>query len=160
MSESGIETASDNDGLKIYPPALAGTLLLCGLLLHLLVGHGHRLVHFHQLLGLLVIAVGVGLSSYAAALFTARDTTKNPYGQPTVFVAVMPYTLTRNPMYLGLTAVLLGFGLFFGSIAMLLAPAAFLIVIDRTVIAREEATLERLFGEQYLDYKSRVRRWL
>jgi protein-S-isoprenylcysteine O-methyltransferase Ste14 len=109
---------------------------------------------------LLLIAAGVGLSFHAAALITARDTTKNPYGQPTAFVAVMPYTFTRNPMYLGLTVVLLGFGVFFGSGAMLLAPIAFLIVIDRTVIAREEGTLEQLFGQQYLDYKSRVRRWL
>jgi protein-S-isoprenylcysteine O-methyltransferase Ste14 len=160
MSESGTDIAGDYGGLKIYPPALAGILLLCGLLLHLLGRHGHRLVHLHQLLGLLLIAVGVGLSSYAAALFTARDTTKNPYGQPTAFVAVMPYTFTRNPMYLGLTAVLLGFGLFFGSAAMLLAPIAFVIVMDRTVIPREEATLEQLFGQQYLDYKIRVRRWL
>jgi protein-S-isoprenylcysteine O-methyltransferase Ste14 len=56
--------------------------------------------------------------------------------------------------------VLLGFGLFFGSAAMLLAPIAFVIVMDRTVIPREEATLEQLFGQQYLDYKIRVRRWL
>jgi protein-S-isoprenylcysteine O-methyltransferase Ste14 len=159
MNEGGTEIASDNDGLKIYPPALAGALSFCGLLLHLLGGQGHRLVHVHQLLGLLLIAAGVGLSFYAAA-FTARDTTKNPYGQPAAFVAVMPYTFTRNPMYLGLTAVLFGFGVFFGSVAMLLAPFVFVIVIDRTVIAREESTLEQLFGQQYLDYKSRVRRWL
>jgi protein-S-isoprenylcysteine O-methyltransferase Ste14 len=156
--ETGI--AGTDEWLKIYPPALAGGLLLCGLLLHLLGAHGHRLVRFHQLLGLLLTAGGVGLSVYAAALFAARDTTRNPYGQPTAFVAVMPYTFTRNPMYLGLTLILLGFAVFFASVAMLLAPVGFVLVIDRIVIAREEYTLERIFGQTYLDYKSRVRRWL
>ena len=84
-------------------PAL---LLLGGLLLHHAAADmHHRFVHAHQLLGLLLVAAGVGLAAYAAAIFEARDTTKNPHGQPTAFVAGAPYTFTRNPMYLGLMAV-------------------------------------------------------
>jgi protein-S-isoprenylcysteine O-methyltransferase Ste14 len=49
---------------------------------------------------------------------------------------------------------------FFGSIAMLLAPIAFVVIIDRMVIPLEEQNMERLFGPQYSDYKTRVRRWL
>jgi protein-S-isoprenylcysteine O-methyltransferase Ste14 len=158
---NGIETdAGDTGAIKIHPPVLAGVLLLGGLVLHLLGHSHHRFVHLHQLLGMLLVAGGVGLSFYAAAIFTARDTTKDPYGQPAALVAVMPYTFTRNPMYLGLTALLLGFALFFGSAVMLLAPLVFFFVINRRVIPREEASLERLFGQDYLDYKSRVRRWL
>jgi len=152
---------SDDDGtLRISPPALAGLLLAGVFLLHLLSGHHHRFVHPHQLLGLLTVAAGVALSSYATALFSARATTKNPHGEPTAFVTDAPYTFTRNPMYLGLAAALLGFALFFGSPAMLIAPLLFYLVIDRMLIPHEEATMERLFGEQYLDYKRRVRRWL
>ena len=55
--------------------------------------------------------------------------------------------------------MLFGFAVFFGSIAMLLAPIAFFIIIDRMVIPLEEQNLERLFGTYYLDYKTRVRRW-
>ena len=71
-----------------------------------------------------------------------------------------PYTYTRNPMYLGLAAILFGFALFFGSPTMLIAPVLFFLVIDRMLIPEEEATMERLFGEQYVDYKRRVQRWL
>lgn len=160
MSESEAGTADTGGTLKIYPPALAGILLVGGLLLHLISRQHRHIVYLHQLLGLLLVAGGVGLMFYAAALFAARDTTKNPYGEPSVFVLKAPYTFTRNPMYLGLTTVLLGFAVFFGSPLMLLAPILFVLVIDRAVIPREENTLERLFGQHYLDYKTRVRRWL
>jgi protein-S-isoprenylcysteine O-methyltransferase Ste14 len=43
---------------------------------------------------------------------------------------------------------------------MLIAPLIFYVAIDRMLIPEEEITMERLFGEQYLDYKRRVRRWL
>ena len=82
------------------------------------------------------------------------------YGEPAKFVTVMPYTFTRNPMYVGLTVVLLGLAALFASQAMILAPIIFLVVIDRMVIPREEQTMERLFGAEYLEYKGRVRRWL
>jgi protein-S-isoprenylcysteine O-methyltransferase Ste14 len=145
---------------RIYPPVLAGLLLLGALLLHLLGGHHHRFIHPHQLLGMLLVAAGAGLSAYAAALFSGHATTKNPHGEATMLVSEAPYTFTRNPMYLGLAAILLGFAIFFGSPAMLIAPLVFFLMIDRMLIPEEEATLERLFGEQYLDYKRRVRRWL
>ncbi|HYB90235.1 MAG TPA: isoprenylcysteine carboxylmethyltransferase family protein, partial [Candidatus Binataceae bacterium] len=88
------------------------------------------------------------------------ETTKNPYGEPAAFVVQAPYTFTRNPMYLGSAVALLGMAIFFDSIVMLLAPAVFFSVIDRMVIPREEAAMERRFGQQYRDYTARVRRWL
>jgi len=80
--------------------------------------------------------------------------------EATSLVTSAPYTFTRNPMYLGLTIVLFGFAVFFGSIVMLLAPIAFVVIIDRMVIPREEANMERLFGPTYVEYKLRVRRWI
>jgi protein-S-isoprenylcysteine O-methyltransferase Ste14 len=144
---------------KIYPPLLAGALVLGTLVLHFIVPE-ERTVGWYQVIGLLVVAVGAGLSCFAAALFQARETTRNPYGEPTALVAQAPYTWTRNPMYLGLATALMGLAIFFSSIAMLLAPVVFFAVIDRMVIPREEETLERLFGQDYAAYKDRVRRWI
>ena len=146
-------------GFPIPPPLLALLLLAGGLILHAMSG-SPRTIFAHHILGLLIIAGGTGLCFYAAALFQARGTTKNPHGEATAFVVEMPYTFTRNPMYLGVTVVLFGFAVFFGSIAMLLAPIAFVVIIDRMVIPLEEQNLERLFSQQYSDYKTRVRRWL
>lgn len=145
--------------MKIHPPLLAGALLLGTLVLHFLLPE-ERSVGWYQVIGLIVVAAGAGLSSFAAAIFQARETTRKPWGEPTAFVAQPPYTWTRNPMYLGLTTALLGLPIFFSSIAMLIAPAVFYAVIDRMVIPREEETMERLFGQDYLTYKDRVRRWI
>jgi protein-S-isoprenylcysteine O-methyltransferase Ste14 len=145
--------------MKIHPPLLAGALLLGTLVLHFMLPE-ERSVGWYQVIGLLVAAAGVGVSCYAAAIFQARDTTKKPWGEPSAFVAQPPYTWTRNPMYLGLTIALFGLAIFFSSIAILIAPAVFYAVIDRLVIPREEETMERLFGQDYLAYKERVRRWI
>ncbi len=145
--------------MKIYPPLLAAALVLGTLVLHFILPE-ERSVGWYQAIGLLVVAAGVGVSCFAVAIFHARGTTRNPYGEPAAFVAQAPYTWTRNPMYLGLATALIGLAIFFSSIAMLLAPAVFFAVIDRMVIPREEETMERLFGQDYADYKNRVRRWI
>ncbi len=160
MDEAAGNVSDRNGSIRIHPPLLAAGLLLATLILHLLGSYNHRAVHFHQLAGLLLVAAGTGLSAYAAALFSARDTTRNPYGEPAQFVTIAPYTFTRNPMYLGVTTILLGFAIFFWSPVMVLAPIIFFLVIDRVVIPREEHTLERTFGAAYQDYQRRVRRWL
>jgi protein-S-isoprenylcysteine O-methyltransferase Ste14 len=150
----------DHDTIRIHPPLLAGVLLVATLLLqHFLPGlRGfHRP---HHLLGALFVIVGVTTMMPAAAIFTNHRTTKNPYGEPSTFVSSPPYTITRNPMYLGLVLLLLGLAIWIGSVVMLLAPVAFYLVIDRMVIPGEEATMERLFGEAYLEYKASVRRWV
>jgi protein-S-isoprenylcysteine O-methyltransferase Ste14 len=145
--------------MKIHPPLLAGSLLLVTLALHFILPE-ERTVGWEHFIGLLFVAVGAGLSSFAAAIFQARETTRKPWGEPTAFVVLPPYTWTRNPMYLGLATTLFGLAIFFGSIVMLLAPLAFFAVIDRIVIPREEETMERLFGQEYRDYTYRVRRWI
>lgn len=145
--------------IKINPPLLAGVLLAAGIVLHFILPEA-RDTGWHHIFGLLLTAGGVGLSFYAAAIFSARDTTKNPYGEPSTFVATPPYTFTRNPMYLGLAIALLGCAVFFDSIIMLLAPAVFYAAIDNIVIPREEETMLTRFGDQYREYKGRVRRWL
>ena len=105
-----------------------------------------------------MIAAGVLIAAYAAALFQAR--TRPLFRRAaSAFVAERPYTFTRNPMYLGTTLVLFGFAVFFGSIAMLLAPIAYFSHRSDGYPAGR-GKMERIFGPQYVDYKTRVRRWL
>jgi protein-S-isoprenylcysteine O-methyltransferase Ste14 len=159
MNETADHVSNDG-GFRIHPPILAGGLLAAGLLLHLVGGHHSRIVHGNQLAGLLLVAAGAGISTYAAATFSARNTTLNPYSQPGEFVKAGPYKFTRNPMYLGTASILMGFAVFFWSPVMLLAPVIFFFVIDRGVIPGEEEAMERTFGIAYTDYQRRVHRWL
>ena len=71
-----------------------------------------------------------------------------------------PFSYSCNPAYLGLAMIYAGIAVIRNSLwAILLLPAV-LFVIQRELIGREERYLERVFGDEYLDYKMRVRRWL
>lgn len=70
------------------------------------------------------------------------------------------YRFTRNPIYLGMAFMLIGFPLAFGNVWGIPLVAAFIPLMNNLVIRHEEAYLEKKFGEAYTGYKSRVRRWL
>lgn len=75
-------------------------------------------------------------------------------------VTTGPYRFTRNPLYLGGNVfIFFGAALLFGSPGALLITAAHLPLVD-LFIRREERQLEATFGDQWIEYKSRVRRWL
>lgn len=70
------------------------------------------------------------------------------------------YNITRNPMYLGLAIVYLGISCLIGNWWNIILFPLLLLLIQEYMIKREEKYLERRFGQVYLDYKSKVRRWL
>lgn len=67
---------------------------------------------------------------------------------------------SRNPMYVGMLLWILSAGLYFGTFLVLIAALAFVVIINKMQIEAEERALEVLFGQKYLDYKTRVRRWM
>ena len=70
------------------------------------------------------------------------------------------FRISRNPMYLGLLLLLMGWALWLGTASPWLVLPLFVIVITVAQIAPEEQALYRLFGEQYLGYKRNVSRWI
>jgi protein-S-isoprenylcysteine O-methyltransferase Ste14 len=87
-------------------------------------------------------------------------TPASPYKPVSRVVTGGPFRYTRNPGYLSMAMIYAGLaGLANAMWAILLLPVA-LLVIRRGVIEREERYLERKFGEEYLSYKARVRRWI
>jgi protein-S-isoprenylcysteine O-methyltransferase Ste14 len=111
-------------------------------------------------LGLALVIGGSLLDAASLLLFLAHRTSALPFRPASAFVAVGPYRFTRNPMYLGMTALVAGLGLLVERLGVTLAAFVAAWVIARFVIPREERYLERRFGASYLDYKRRVRRWL
>lgn len=71
-----------------------------------------------------------------------------------------PYSIARNPLYLGNFAGALGFGFAVEQPVIALVLAAFFALLYPAVVAREEEDLRRLFGERYLEYCARVPRWV
>jgi protein-S-isoprenylcysteine O-methyltransferase Ste14 len=78
----------------------------------------------------------------------------------TTIVESGPYRFTRNPIYLGMFLGLIGLAIAFDNLWLLMMLLPFALVIHYGVVAREEAHLERKFGDAYRGYRSRVRRWL
>jgi protein-S-isoprenylcysteine O-methyltransferase Ste14 len=71
-----------------------------------------------------------------------------------------PFSLTRNPLYLAGSMLVLGIGLVSGIVCFLLLAILAAFTVQKVTIEREERHLQARFGETYLDYSRRVRRWL
>jgi protein-S-isoprenylcysteine O-methyltransferase Ste14 len=78
----------------------------------------------------------------------------------TTLVMTGPYRITRNPLYLSMTLMYSGIAVLANSLSTILLLPGVLAVMNRGVIDREEEYLERCFGDEYLRYKARVRRWI
>jgi len=102
----------------------------------------------------------VALASAAVTRFRRAGTTENPFRPSTALVVDGPFRITRNPMYLGMAALFVGLAFLLGLMWALLILPIVLIAVDRLIIAREEPYLERKFGQDYVEYKKRVRRWI
>lgn len=112
-------------------------------------------------LGIVLMAMGtvVGIACAAAFIVHGRGTPA-PFDAPRDFVAVGPYRLVRNPMYLGGLVVLAGFGLVMRSLSILLFSLPWMALAHLFVILYEEPTLRNKFGASYEEYCRTVRRWI
>jgi protein-S-isoprenylcysteine O-methyltransferase Ste14 len=107
-----------------------------------------------------LVLVGVALAVAAIRNFS-RAATPVPTNVPTrALVTVDIHGWSRNPIYVGFFLIYIGIGIAARSPWILILTLPLAVTIRYGVIAREEAYLERRFGDAYRDYKTRVRRWL
>lgn len=111
-------------------------------------------------IGIAVITAGLIVAALAAGQFTRVDTPVRPSETPTALVTAGLFRVTRNPMYLGMVAVLLGTAVLTRALAPFIVPVTFVWLITVRFIRPEERNLRLLFGDQYTDYAQRVHRWL
>ena len=146
--------------LPIPPPILAVALLVAASSLSNLLPLPAIPIPLHLTIGILVIALGIGTAGTAFAAFKRAGTPVRPGANPTQFVMSGPYRVTRNPMYLGLLAFVIGWFFVTVSPYFLIPPIVFFWMINSRQIPFEERLLVGRFGETYLAYCKRVRRWL
>ena len=94
--------------------------------------------------------------------FKKSKTTINPIKFKKVNKLVISgiYKYSRNPMYLGLLIIVISSSIFYLNIYSILTPIFFYLWINRFQIKREEVFLTEKFGEDYLSYKKKTRRWI
>jgi protein-S-isoprenylcysteine O-methyltransferase Ste14 len=98
----------------------------------------------------------------AVGSFRKHDTTVSPISPDAASTLVTDgvYSITRNPMYVGMLLALIGFVFWTGAATAAIAIVAFYFFIDQRQIAVEERALLAIFGDDYRDYAKRVPRWL
>jgi protein-S-isoprenylcysteine O-methyltransferase Ste14 len=152
---------ADTADVIVRPPIAWALAVLAGLVLNWLMPLPFvPAVVSASWLGAIVFVVALALVAWAIITMT-RAGSNVPTNLPsTTIVETGPYRFTRNPIYLGMVLGLIGLAIAFDGLWLLMTLVPFVLVIRYGVIAREEAYLERKFGEVYRRYRARVRRWL
>ena len=149
-----------SSGVRIFPPAIHLVSIAIGFLLQWTVPmRMPEVLRPVMLAGYVAIPMAVGLMAWSLIGMLRAGTTPNPTRPTMALVIQGPFRFTRNPMYLAWEFVVIGVGLAANApwVMVMAVPAALL--TRRLVIDKEEHYLETKFGTEYLDYKSRVRRW-
>lgn len=160
MTGSDPQPSRDHPGVIAWPPVIfAGCALISGLLhfawpLRLF---DHRLA---LNIGIFVAIVAAAQAIWAERVMHAAGTNVRPDRPALTVVRTGPYRFTRNPMYLSLCLLQLALGFALDDGMPLLGVIPLALILHFGVVLREEKYLETKFGEQYLDFKRDVPRWI
>jgi protein-S-isoprenylcysteine O-methyltransferase Ste14 len=154
------EAERDTAGVVAPPPLIYLAGLVVGFGLDALLPEGSLPWAVRWILGGLFAVAGIALLVSFNTAFVRRGTAVEPWKPTTAIVTSGPYRITRNPAYLGMALAYIAITLLADAPWAILTLPIVIFVIDRMVIAREERYLERKFGQEYLDYKRTVRRWI
>ena len=145
---------------KIPPPVVA---LFFGVVMWLISSDPQDPISTTRILGIFACwLIGTYFSVSALLLFRKAKTTVNPL-QPqsaTSLVVSGVFSLSRNPMYVGVAFILLAWSIYLGSSWALLGVVGFVIFINQFQIVPEERAMLALFGEEFVSYSKKARRWL
>ncbi len=145
---------------KLLPPTYFFIYLLLIIGLHFIVPIMQLIYAPSRFIGILLLGIGIWLNMWADGLFKKKNTTVKPFEKSSALILEGPFRFSRHPMYLGMVIALLGVAIILGSLITFLMPIAFFITMQIVFIRHEEKALEQTFGQEYLDYKNRVRCWL
>ena len=114
------------------------------------------------ILSYILYFAGLNVLILAVRLFKKQNTTVNPIKieNASSLVTSGVFKFSRNPMYLGMVIILFGLALMFNLVGGILFVLLFMIYITKFQIRPEEEVMERLFGEDFIKYKHKVRMWL
>ena len=157
---SELSPEEDRPGVPIAPPLLFVLPILVSLVIEWFAPTNFVHGALRWILGVLFLVAGIALTVGGFLTQKRAGTDPIPFNPTTRIVAGGVYRFTRNPMYVGFALCTFALAILVDSTWMLLVVPIGLVLVDRMIITREERYLERKFGEEYLNYKRRVRRWI
>ena len=119
-------------------------------------------IPFQSLISIFILSMGILILLNPVLKFKKSKTTINPikFKKVNKLVTSGIYKYSSNPMYLGLLMIVFSSSIFYLNIYSILTPLFFYLWINRFQIKREEVFLIEKFGEDYLSYKKKTRRWI
>jgi protein-S-isoprenylcysteine O-methyltransferase Ste14 len=115
----------------------------------------------HVVLGVLLVCLGASLLLWCVREFyVAGRGTLAPWDPPKHLVTTGPYRFTRNPMYIGVITILVGWSTLWDSRTLVIYSALFAIGFHLRVLMFEELWAARRFGTEWEAYRARVHRWV
>jgi protein-S-isoprenylcysteine O-methyltransferase Ste14 len=142
-----------------FPPAFLLSTIVIMVALHFLLPGSQIIRGSWRFLGLLPFILGNILNALADQAFKQHETTVKPFEESTYLVTDGVFRLSRNPMYLGFVLILVGFAVLLGSLTPWIGMIIFPFLMHYRFIRIEETMLEAQFGDNWLEYKQKVRRW-
>jgi protein-S-isoprenylcysteine O-methyltransferase Ste14 len=154
------EPEGDHPDVIAYPPVIVTAFIALGWLADRLWALPVAWPSATRITGAVVIAVSGILLGWTLLVFRRHHTDPDPFRPTTRIITTGPFRWSRNPIYAALLGIHLGSALSTtnGWMVVLILPAIYTLV--RGAIAPEERYLEGKFGDEYRDYRARVRRWL
>jgi protein-S-isoprenylcysteine O-methyltransferase Ste14 len=154
----------DAAAVRIFPPAVPVVTILLGVglnrVLPIELGFALPTPERYWLGGMIVAGAILGLGGWSVRLFRRSGQNENPWKPTSRIVDRGPFRFTRNPMYLQMLLVCVGVAVILMNWWVLVLTPVGGWLLQQFAILPEEAYLERKFGDRYLAYKRRVRRWL
>lgn len=124
-------------------------------------GSPHTIGYPLNLIGSVLLVLGLGISSYHSRLFNKLGANIMTFDEPTKLVKRGLFKYSRNPMYLGFVLSLLGVALLYQlALSSIVIVFLFWVITDRWYIKYEEAEMLKVFGDEYLEYCKCTPRWL
>ena len=156
-----MDNTADTAQVITRPPLAWGLAVIGGLALNWLVPLPFLPVDLPAgWLGAMVFVLALALFAWAIVTITSAGSNVPTNRPTTTIVESGPYRFTRNPIYLGMFLGLIGLAIAFDNLWLPMMLVPFALIIRYGVVDREEAYLERTFGDVYRGYRLRVRRWL
>lgn len=160
---AGMDAAAARPNRIPWPPLLYGAALAIGAALGWLVPLGWPQGLAGDALrvaGAGLAVLGLSLDLWSLATLHRARTTVLPHRATERLVTHGPYALSRNPIYLGNTLLVLGLGAAFANPWLMAAALGAARATDRLAARREEAHLAARFGADFSAYRARVPRWI
>ncbi len=160
MTNNSTQDNQHGPNVRLHPPIIYAISILSGIWLYKLWPLAMPFAIHGRLYGGIIVVIAVIIAAWSLLNFHRNNTDVRPDKPDSALITSGPYRYTRNPLYIVLSLTQITVAVWLDNLWVLLLVIPSIIVITRYAIAREERYLEQLFGQDYLDYKKRVRRWL